>query len=505
MFVKSRSLARELRLLLPVVPVLVFAAVAGASAARSPTSGLGIVLAAASACLLLSGLRLGNLFLASLFMILVGYAFLDKAFAYIGVYPVYVSEAVLFLAVLTVIVERRRFRLTALHSLLVGFMVLGTLRTTPYLEQYGIEALRDGVIWGYALFALALALSLNPAHFKWITRVYAWAIPVFLVWLFFASIIARLLPDQLPTLPGSNVSILTLKTGDMGVQLGGIGAFILAGFTARRLAHRSTEVAIWLLWLVNVGIQGASGRASLLASGMAFTAALFFVPARRTISSIAMAVILAGAVAAVAPTIDVGSSRSLSFDQITKNVASIVSDTGAQELEGTKVWRELWWNKIIDYTFGGTYFWTGKGFGVNLATDDGIEVESDALRSPHNSHLTVLARMGVPGLALWALLQAVFGANLLWAYVRARKHDAIYWCRVDVWLFAYWLALIANASFDVFFEGPQGGIWFWSVFGMGLAAIHIQRSLFDDADRAADSASVRLRRFTRGEPGSASA
>jgi hypothetical protein len=38
------------------------------------------------------------------------------------------------------------------------------------------------------------------------------------------------------------------------------------------------------------------------------------------------------------------------------------------------------------------------------------------------------------------------------------------------WIFAYWLAALVNASFDVYLEGPQGGIWFWSVIGLGIAA-----------------------------------
>jgi hypothetical protein len=91
--------------------------------------------------------------------------------------------------------------------------------------------------------------------------------------------------------------------------------------------------------------------------------------------------------------------------------------------------------------------------------------------------------MGVPGLTLWVLLQVGFGASLLWSYLRARRRGATFWCQIDAWLLAYWLAMIVNASFDVFFEGPQGGIWFWSIFGLGLAAIGIQRSLFDDAER----------------------
>ena len=35
-----------------------------------------------------------------------------------------------------------------------------------------------------------------------------------------------------------------------------------------------------------------------------------------------------------------------------------------------------WWKEIVTYTINGKYFWTGKGFGVNLADDDGFQVLS---------------------------------------------------------------------------------------------------------------------------------
>ena len=42
-----------------------------------------------------------------------------------------------------------------------------------------------------------------------------------------------------------------------------------------------------------------------------------------------------------------------------------------------------------------------------------------------------------------------------------------------VFLVAYWLAMQFNASFDVYFENPMGGIWMWSIIGFGLAAAWI--------------------------------
>jgi hypothetical protein len=34
---------------------------------------------------------------------------------------------------------------------------------------------------------------------------------------------------------------------------------------------------------------------------------------------------------------------------------------------------------------------------------------------------------------------------------------------------------MVNATFDVYLEGPQGGIWFWCVFGFGIALMEVQR------------------------------
>jgi hypothetical protein len=36
------------------------------------------------------------------------------------------------------------------------------------------------------------------------------------------------------------------------------------------------------------------------------------------------------------------------------------------------------------------------------------------------------------------------------------------------WVFVYWSAALLNSSVDVYLDGPQGGIWFWAVIGLGL-------------------------------------
>lgn len=34
--------------------------------------------------------------------------------------------------------------------------------------------------------------------------------------------------------------------------------------------------------------------------------------------------------------------------------------------------------------------------------------------------------------------------------------------------------MLINLSFDVYLEGPVGGMWFWTVIGLGVAAMRVQ-------------------------------
>jgi hypothetical protein len=88
--------------------------------------------------------------------------------------------------------------------------------------------------------------------------------------------------------------------------------------------------------------------------------------------------------------------------------------------------------------------------------------------------MTVLARMGVPGLAIWVVLNSVFVFRLFKANRFASRSGSLFWSRLNLWIFSYWFAAFVNLSFDVYLEGPQGGILFWSIIGFGVAALRVQ-------------------------------
>jgi O-antigen ligase len=201
-------------------------------------------------------------------------------------------------------------------------------------------------------------------------------------------------------------------------------------------------------------------------------------PATRVWRPVMAAVVIAAIVFASGIRIEVRDGRYLSAQDLAANALSISGRQVRGDRNGTREWRLEWWRTIVGYTVEGPYFWTGKGFGVNLAQDDGFVVgdaDDHPLRSPHNGHLTILARAGVPGALLWLVLQCGFALALLRAYRRSANTRADWWARVDLWILASWVTFVVDAAFDVVLEGPQAGIWFWSIFGFGIAVLEVQR------------------------------
>jgi hypothetical protein len=178
--------------------------------------------------------------------------------------------------------------------------------------------------------------------------------------------------------------------------------------------------------------------------------------------------------------------RPVSAHQIVENAKSIIGQSGHQT-EGTKQWRLNWWDVIINDTLYGPSFWAGRGFGINLAYADGFAETGDArnprppTRSPHNAHMTVLARAGVPGVVLWLLVLASWAGTMMRAMLAARACGREQWARLFLFVICYVMAIVINATFDVTLEGPMQGVWFWSLFGFGIGSVMVYRAQHSNA------------------------
>jgi O-Antigen ligase len=473
---------------------LTVVALAVATAVR-PTYGIVAAVAVLGVLfLLLVGRRLPRLFLGALAIILVLYAFFGRGIAYLGVSPIYMGEMVLILGLLALLVSIRRLQLTPIHVLLLAFMAWGAIRTVPYIPQDGIDALRDAVLWGYAAFAFAVSACLLPSDFRRLTRIFARVLPIFVLWVPIAAVISLRFENILPTLPGAPVGILDFKGGDMAVHLAGVAAFLLVGLYGTAIGRRVSDLLLWLGWLVGIAAAAAINRGGMLAAGAGGLVATLLQPTfQRLVKPVAVTIGVVLVLLIANPQIEMAKGRYLSISQFVANFTSVVDTSSvSSSLQGTIAWRQAWWNTIIDYTFHGPYFWTGKGYGINLATADGFQVDpvGQSLRAPHNGHLDVLARSGVIGFGLWIAFLLTFALSMARTAILARRRGDIFWAQIITWILAYWTASTVNATFDVYLEGPQGGIWFWALTGIGLVAMRAAGVREGDPDRARTDGSM---------------
>jgi O-antigen ligase len=430
----------------------------------------------------------GRMFLIAMGATLAGYAMLGRGFAYLGVPPLFVGEVVLVLGLITwVLTGGLRILEFRLSWLLILLMAIGALGTVRWIGTYGIHALRDGALWGYGLFALLTGTFLLRGRDRIlaVVQIYGRWLPWFLVWVPIVLIISMFFSGAIPRWPISNVPILNTKSGDIAVHISGAMAFLALGLyrlhvqMEKRKAGRM-EVLLWGVLIVG-SISTLTSRAALLT--ILSTALLLWIirPSKHWVKPAVIGLFIIIIAIGFEAELQKGESpRSVSPQALTQTFQSIFQETGAGYHDGTRRWRLEWWGDIWNYTFRGEYFWTGKGYGVNLADDDGFQVFSHGwdravLRSPHNSHLTFLARSGVPGFTVWVVLQVLFAAALLRAYRKARRQGREDLAKLNLWVLAYWWAFMVNAGFDVFLEGPQGGIWFWSLFGFGIALLLAQK------------------------------
>lgn len=416
----------------------------------------------------------GDRYLGLLCFVLAGYAIFGKGFAYVGVPPLFIGEITLVLGILALMASRSwiAMLMTVPSLMLLAFMSWVLVRTVPGIPVHGFDALRDSVIALYGAFAfIIIALLLQkPDRLGRLLGSYSWfALFYGLTGAALAYTTSSL--SHLLAWPFSGLPVVYVRMGEASVHLTGAAVFVLLGL--RRVSWP------WLLAMLIGFLMIAISRGAMLAFVIpVLLAALVGRQFRRLMPIIAGG----GAVLVVVLTfglqVELESGRVIGPTQLINNVESILGRSEASNLDGTKTWRLRWWQAIQDYTLRGPYFWTGKGFGVNLAEDDGYVVGAEnggtPVRAPHNAHLGILARAGVPGLALWLLLLASWFAMLARSRINALRNRDTMAANLFLWIGCYGLSMLINASFDVALEGPMLGIWFWCIIGLGIGASMLQ-------------------------------
>jgi len=115
----------------------------------------------------------------------------------------------------------------------------------------------------------------------------------------------------------------------------------------------------------------------------------------------------------------------------------------------------------------------GEGFGLPLTDHElggGVVV-----RQPHNTHLTVLARLGVVGLVLWIVMHGRIACLFLRTILRRSASGVKH--RLMLWLSVCYVLGMVLTTFQPWLEFSYGAIPLYVFLGFALGLMHPQGSM----------------------------
>jgi hypothetical protein len=429
-----------------------------------------------------TGYRAMGWLAVSLPPVLVGYALFDRAFAYIHLpgTPIFAGEVIILLCLLAALVGTGIVGLGIKHiavtKLIIVLALWGAIGTVPYLTKYGTFAIRDAALWYYSLLAIpvaALVLTDPDIVRRWVSGARR-LVPWFLLFCPFAVQLSNATASRGPFVPGSSISVWDHKIGNTAVLATMALAFVwlVPGFSPRR---RTVLVGLATFVILMISTQNRGG---LLAAAMGLLLVCFFSRRRLRLVGVMFATLMLLGVLAWASNIHLqgAQGRGISVSQLIANIQSINGNdaNAGGNLQGNVQFREQLWSQVFALAENNHALLTGLGFGRNIAADLGFAPEAAGfLRSPHNSHLDILARMGMIGAALWSTLWITWYAVVLRARLRMKAIGRYFEAAVIEVCIVGVTGLLVNAYFNPTLESPQVAIWLWTIVGLsvGLAAL----------------------------------
>jgi hypothetical protein len=403
---------------------------------------------------------------------LAGYALFDRGFAYVHLpgIPLYMGELLVVGGLITLAVGtpsvRQAVRRCPPAAILIAFALWGLLRTVPFAGHFGVDAIRDAALWYYSLVAIVVAalVSARPdLPEEWAQR-YERFIPWLLAWSPIAIVFGERFTQLL--VPNSDVAVFSHKAGNIGVHAATALAFIwLMPQHGERLRRR---LFLTVLATLVIGITATQSRAGLVSACAALAVALLLSRygvrmVLYMVGTVALALVLAWSIDLRMTT----DRREISVGQLIENIASLSGDKSS-DLSTTVKWRDDLWNSVLDRTSEEKKLPAGWGFGPNLAEELGFEGDAaQPLRSPHNSHIDVIARMGLVGGGLWIALWLSWFTLLVRTRRRMSALGNVRRSLIDVCM-AGVVGILVNAYFDPSLESPQVALWLWTLFGLGI-------------------------------------
>ena len=332
-----------------------------------------------------------------------------------------------------------------LMVLSVGYLALS-------YSEYRILALKDFAINAYALFFVVTYFAIQSrADAEFLIRVFAYGGVVLAA----LAVLNKVVHLDLPFIQESQRLASNVVYSGLSGDVGGIVAFSLAALIAYIIVerrHRVINFACVLLCVAALAVATTRSSVVGLALAMTFTFLIMRSPGR-LISYLVVVGTLVGLIA-LSPMLprDLPGVATLQEYQLAiSSGTTLIGDTNF-------AFRWMRWELAIDLWAENPLL--GVGFGTSILPDWVISMagpESGKFNAglPHNTFLTILARMGLVGFGLHVFVWG-FG---VWRLYRSM----IRWgARADDLAAANALITMAGfAGFVLFFERPMHGATFW--------------------------------------------
>jgi hypothetical protein len=397
-----------------------------------------------------------KIYLNFYFFVMACYVFFNKGVAYS-----YMVEVLWLLGLILIFLSRRSYEfIWDVRAKLLAFFLLVSIIYIPIgLRGYPLlDVIRDSFVFQYGWFVFIVFLFKEQQALVWnkIIAIYS-CFPFFGLLNFFLQNFVENF-DRFK--PFGNISFVLYKYGDMGVHLL-ISSLVLLVFQQKRSVRFQAVMAVLILF--NLLILTAYSRSGMLAYVLGVLVyivlsneAYIKTRVKQYAKYLPLLLMIVVPIYASIKVQENFQGRKVGIEQVSQNLGSLAGLSNNSNLEKNKLWRLVWWASILDYSFSPSYFFQGKGIGMSLSETDEAVAEADEVRSPHNFHLTVMARFGVPIFCLW-----FYWLFLLFKPMFKRQLDS-----KTLLISTVLLAFIVNASFDVFLEGPMGAFPFWTWVGL---------------------------------------
>jgi O-Antigen ligase len=401
---------------------------------------------------------------------LAGYMVLNYGFEnltiHLGGVPVIIGYGLMYASLALAVFSRRHFMISALKEpavfCLAALLALTSLHLVFDIPSYGIWAVRDaslfldgiffvlGLLWASkkgstipllkGLFVIFLLNLTYAFSYPWREQIQSWS-PA-------SGVFVRV-----PILGRYQATYVVLLAGAL---------FCLALGTYVVTWPRWAMVFLAVAQLLGLGIH--QYRATYISIAVILILLMLLGEMRK--SAILLITICSALVVLVSIT-SLGIKIPGRFGEV--NAAffqeHIRSLSGASGTPGSHIEARLYWYDEVSKRIRSNML-IGEGFGKPLTHEINNE-NGSIIRQPHNSHISVLARLGALGLALWVSFHFCIAKRYI-HILRKRAHGDAKAYQIVLWFFLLYTILMIVASVQPGFEFATGSIPFYFCMGFAL-------------------------------------